>query len=449
MLVYNTFRNDARVTREAKALVQHGYEVTVLAVADAGPDDGEEDLEGIQVVRIRRDPLHYRVLRAARLLNDVRSRLHQRLGVEQHAKGGSESPGLTRGSGTRRNAVERAVIRTIHKPMLYLDWYWRAYRIASSRRWAVVHAHDLNTMPAAMAIVHATGGRLVLDAHELYDEVSTLSQIERRTWRSLSPWLVRKADAVLTVCESIADELAQRHGVTRPTVLLNVPDADPSSWAPTGALYERAGVPSGEPIVLYQGGLVPYRGLKELVLAAADLRRGTVVLMGSGRLQDELEAEIATRALEDRVRIVPPVPLVDLPRYTADAAVGVIPYQGVGLNNRFSTPNKLFEYIAAGVPVIASDLPELSRFVRGLEVGVICDCATPSAVAGCINDLLDDEPRLRAMKRHAYIAREQFTWGVESQILLDLYARLDAGLAPRSYTDSSPALPPLRRAVSA
>lgn len=398
MFVYNRCTTDARVLKEARTLAAAGHGVRVIAVLDETTEPREER-DGFRIVRIDRNPLHYRLLRALRT-----------------------SVGIL-----RRNLPFAAVLAPLvpmivalrrlllvpHKPLMFLDYYWRAYRLVRADPPEALHAHDLNTLPVAVALARRLRLPLTYDAHELYPEISTLSPREATVWRFLERRLAKRADRVLTVCDSIAAELERRYDVARPIVLLNCPDgtAKPPSRSANG----------GEPIVLYQGGFAPHRGLPALVRSAHGLERGTIVLMGWGRLEEELRELIAREGLESRVTIAAPVPQSEVVASAAGAAVGVIPYEPVGLNNTFTTPNKLFDYMAAGLPVAASRLPELTRFVEGGEMGLTFPPGDPVALAAVLNEMLADPQRYRQMRERAREAARLYTWERESSKLLSLY----------------------------
>jgi glycosyltransferase involved in cell wall biosynthesis len=289
-------------------------------------------------------------------------------------------PPISRRWSPKQRAAYRAVM-TLHKPLLYLDYYWRAYRLVRNAGFDAFHAHDLNTLPIAALASRRHRARLVYDAHELYSEVSTLSALERRTWRIIERLLIGWADSVITVCESIANELSRR----------------------------------------YQGGFAVHRGLPQLIEAAAYLERGVVVLMGWGTLEVELRTLIARLDLTKKVRIIGPASQPELLRVTAGADVGVIPYLPVGLNNYYTTPNKLFEYIAAGVPVVGSRLPELRRFVEGYGLGLTYHPDEPQDLARALRYVLDQPAILAEMRANAAVAHGRLNWDEQKATLLSLY----------------------------
>lgn len=440
MFIYNTCVSDARVLREARTLVESGHRVRVIALRDTRTA-AQERRDGVEILRIERRPPHLRVLRAIRLARGwCRRRALQMSAARQSARSlvrasrkapqevlpppTSETGGEVAQATAPRvpsGVVTRLMMR-LHKPLTFIDYYVRAYRAAVREPLSAVHAHDLNTLPVAAAVARRARVPLVYDAHELYTEIGTLSDLERRTWKFVERRLMGATDHVVTVCDSIAGELVRRYGIRSPTVLLNVPDVSSSSVVDDGRLRRAAGLDdSAEPIVLYQGGFAPNRGLLTLVDAATQLRGGVLVLMGAGRMEDEIRARIARRGLEGRVIVLPPVPLDELLQHTAGATLGVIPYQAIGVNNYYSTPNKLFEYIAAGLAVAASDFPELRRYVLGCGVGATFDPEDASDIAATVNRLLADDAALAACRINAHRAAEHLRWSVESRKLVEIY----------------------------
>jgi glycosyltransferase involved in cell wall biosynthesis len=435
MFVYNRCTTDARVLKEARTLAEAGHGVRIVAVLDPTTVAAEER-EGFRIVRIDRNPPHYRLLRASRIAGRLWRRPVAALGPALSRARPGHARGLARLALAPLVLLERGVRRLLlapHKPLMFLDYYQRAYRLVRADPPEALHAHDLNTLPVAAALARRLGLPLTYDAHELYPEISTLSPREAATWRFLERHLAGRADNTLTVCDSIAAELERRYGVARPTVLLNCPAAGAAPGEQTQAPAERGSLIThslnkeprsgleGEPVVLYQGGFAPHRGLDTLVLSAHRLERGMILMMGWGRLEEELRGLISREGLEDRVRIVGPVPPDEVVASAAAASVGVIPYEPVGLNNTYTTPNKLFDYMAAGLPVAASRLPELIRFVEGGEMGLTFSPGDPASLATALNEILADPGRYRRMRERSQEAGRRYTWERESAKLLALY----------------------------
>lgn len=444
MFVYNRCTTDPRVLKEARTLTDAGHRVRIVAVLDATTTPREER-DGFQIVRIDRDPIHYRLLRASREAGLLWRRPMRAMAQEDSTARAvvvAAAPLVLLARGLRllwriwvtaSRPFKRATRRLLlipHKPLMFFDYYQRAYRVVRADPPEALHAHDLNTLPVAAALAKRLRLPLTYDAHELYPEISTLSQREAATWRWLEQRLAKRADHTLTVCDSIARELEQRYRIPRPTVVLNCPAGNGKERpAP-----QPAALGQEEPVVLYQGGFAPNRGLRTLVLSAHGLERGTIVLMGWGRLEDELRELIASERLGDRVRIVDPVPPDEVIAAATKASVGVIPYEPIGLNNTLCCPNKLFDYLAAGLPVAASRLPELSRIVEQGELGRTFTPGEPAALCMVLNEILEDPERYNKMRQRAREAATRYTWEQESKKLLTLY---DGSLTQLDFPDLS------------
>jgi glycosyltransferase involved in cell wall biosynthesis len=188
-------------------------------------------------------------------------------------------------------------------------------------------------------------------------------------------------------------------------------------------LRRKLHIPAGWHVALYLGGLAPGRGLEELVRSSAHLEGVAIVLLGPGepsyrrRLQD-LAPNPAS------VRLAPAVSGDEVPRWAAAADLGVVPYPDVSLNHRYALPTKLFEYLSAGLPVVASDLPEIRGVLSHYDVGATFDAGRPEDIARAIEDILADPPRLGVLRRNARRAHEELNWDREGARLLELVQAL-------------------------
>jgi glycosyltransferase involved in cell wall biosynthesis len=149
-------------------------------------------------------------------------------------------------------------------------------------------------------------------------------------------------------------------------------------------------------------------------------------MMGWGALLEPLRALARGEGVEGRVHFTEGVPLAELLSYTAGADLGAIAYRNVGLNNYYTSPNKLFEYCAAGVPVVASRFPELVKVVEGLGIGATFDPERPEEIAAAVNGLVDDPSALERVRANVARAASRFTWESESAKLLEVYRAVGA-----------------------
>lgn len=276
-------------------------------------------------------------------------------------------------------------------------WFWAVHRAIQRevlRQPAALYlASDLYVLPSLSAAAMRHGGALVFDSRELYGhlDASAGRPLVRATWQALERRFIHRADAVLTVSDGIADRLAETYGISRPVVLPNVPDRP--TPPPSDRLRRELAIPDdGRTLVLYQGLFREGRGLHTLLKAARDIDSVRLAFIGEGPLDADLRQRAT--ALGDRARVHPFVPPAALASYTVGADVGACLIEPLTESLRLSLPNKLFEYLNARVPVLASPLPEIRRVVEAYEVGILAHPSDPRAVTDALHRCTD--PTLRS-----------------------------------------------------
>jgi glycosyltransferase involved in cell wall biosynthesis len=195
---------------------------------------------------------------------------------------------------------------------------------------------------------------------------------------------------------------------------------------PPRRFHETLGLDPATRVVLYHGGLSPHRGIEQLMDAIPDVPGAVLILLGYGSLRAELETLAADPAHAGRVHLLPAVPPTDLIEWVASADVVAMPIQPSTLNHRYTTPNKLFEAIAAGVPVVASDLPGMAPTVREADAGLLVDPTDPAQIAAACRALLAESADEAAARRARILAaaHDTFNWEHQAEVLLDEYGRL-------------------------
>lgn len=378
MHVNGVGRTDERVMREARALVRAGYEVTLVDVEKDAARPHQEDIDGVHLRHVLL-PSRYKA-----------SRVKAMFFVK-----------MWRSS--------RAVARELGK--VPADIY---------------HAHDFNALYPTHKAARQRRKPLVYDAHELPlvdPEVTRFTMIHRFAVRSLKR-ILSHCDSMITVSAPIVDELRMRYGGPPAVLVRNIPSFhEPIS---SNRLREALRLPESTRVAVYQGGFQPNRSLDVLVRAAPYLDPGHVIVMvGGGQSKPGIERLIAELGVGDRVILHPSVPYQELLEWTASADLGLILYRGsYSPNVLHCLPNKIFEYLMAGVPVLSSPLDAIEEIIRTYGVGRVAASTEPEVVGRAISLTLSDEEGLSYMRRNALVAaRRELNWEVEQQRLVDLYDR--------------------------
>jgi glycosyltransferase involved in cell wall biosynthesis len=399
MFVTSTLIHDNRVRREAETLASAGNEVTVFShIASTDVSQlGWEAQSGLRAVPVT--PL------------DFRRKRH---------------PG--RAWAAARNLWQWGGSQHLHEAA-------RAYQAG------VYHAHDLDTLAVAARLAQRDGARLVYDSHELFlarmnrrpgapmsRRERVRSRIFRLNWARLERALIGRADTVITVSQSIAEELATLYDIRPPVVILNTPRYRDLSRG-SATLRKRLGLSAEQRIVLSQGGVMPGRGQLELVASLTLLpEHWHLVFLGFnlGNYQGEILREVERLGLRARVHTLDALPPERLLDATASADLGVVLLTPTNKNSLLAMPNKLFEYVMAGVPFVANDLPEIGKVARMTGAGFTVPSITPEAIASGVREVLDNRACWRAMRQSALdAARNEYNWERQAEHLLEAYSRFN------------------------
>jgi len=375
---------DMRVMRTATALVEAGFAVSIVDIECESNKPVEEDISGVRVTHV-----------------------------------------ITPNWYTSRSFKPWFLIQAVQ---LFIRSTLRLIRAPAD----IYHAHDTTALPACYLAALLRQKPLIYDAHELplSDEMNTTR------WRGLITLssrllsiIVPHCAGVITVSPPIAQEMRNRYHYPDISLVRNVP---PYQAVPrSDLLWQHFGLSPDIRIALYQGGFYANRGLDRLIRAAAFLERDNmIVLMGpdSEGIRPQLEGLIASEGVTDRVKIMPAVSYAELLNWTASADIGLIIYTPEhSLNVQMCLPNKLFEYLMVGLPILASPLDAVSDITRTYDVGQIVTSLTPADVGGAINAMLADNAALARMRRNALDAAQyEFNWEKEKQQLIRLYHEIQS-----------------------
>ena len=290
-----------------------------------------------------------------------------------------------------------------------------------------IWCNDLDTL--APAVWH---GKLpvVYDSHEYFTEAGGLAgkPLKRALWLGLERWAISKLPCMITVNDSIAQAYSAKYGLDV-MVVRNMPRRQtPVEVSGRDAFLEH-GIPVDLPIALMQGAYMDRdRGAAEAVAALPGMKGVRLVLVGAGVEWDEANQRVNDASMEGRLHCIPKLPFDALRKLTASADVGLSLDKGGHGNHEMSLPNKLFDFMHAGLPMVVTARKEVAAIVNGCGLGVVVDHATPDALKAAVAKVLA-HPR-EEWRKALSSASEDFHWGVdEPQIERVLNRCLNAHLA--------------------
>jgi glycosyltransferase involved in cell wall biosynthesis len=389
MHVVGVARNDVRAWRLATALTKANYQVSIADIACDRASRVEENVMGIHVTH----------------LHVSTSFLSERF---------------------RRRSFRNAA------------WvFCRALLWLMQAPADIYHALDLAALPACYIASRLRRKPLIFDAYDMPFETLALSDMTKGRYRLqtlIKPVInhgIAYCAGIIAASPATVQEIKKRYHVSNVSLVRNIPPYQPI--VRSDHLRRYLGLEPDRYIALYQGNLQPDRGLDTLVQTARFLDENIIiVIMGKDSLpgtRSRLEALIATERVGDRIKIIPEVPYHELLNWTASADIGLIVFQPkYSLNIQQTLPNKLFEFIMAGVPILASQLDAVVELIRTYSVGQIVTSLSPADIATAIKCMLADHAALASMRRNALdAAKRQLNWENEEEVLIRFYRNIVNG----------------------
>lgn len=339
-----------------------------------------------------------------------------------------------------RREIWRVRLRTARMPGVvgklfrFAEWYVRVLARMRGVSLTFVNCHSLSALPLGVLLCVLTGARLIYDTHELETETATFVGMRKWLGKLLERAFIGRASAVFVVSHSIGAWYRNVYGLSNVHVVRNVPERREQPVRRTTTLRAECGIPDDAIVFLYQGVMDIGRGIPLLLDTFSVAPRGVhIVFLGYGPLSEKI-VEVANGS--ENIHYHPAVPPSDLLQYTASADVGVSLLENVSLSYYYCLPNKLFEYVTCGLPVIVSDFPEMSRFVAEHGCGWVCPVNVDD-FAVLLASLTKDDIAARATRARSVAT--SIGWHNEEMVLMRVYEEL-IGLPSRGAI-SSPAEP--------
>ncbi len=316
---------------------------------------------------------------------------------------------------SRSYSTERMRLLFTKGALFYAFFNFRLFWKFLFKKCDVIYANDLDTLLACFMVSRIRRKSLIYDSHECFTEVPEIQgRFSRKVWLRIEKWIFPKLTHVITVNQSIADFYKERYGKEL-YIMRNIPLS--------GQSFERKSrtelnLPMDQKIIILQGsGINVDRGAEELVEAMSELNNVLCLIVGGGDVVDLLKKKVKELKLTDRVVFKPRMPYEDMMAYTACADLGLSMDKDTNLNYRFSLPNKIFDYIKAGIPVFSSNLPELKRVIETYNIGSLFESHDPKKLAESLSEFLNDDEKLQLCKQNTAKAVKALSWENEAEAL--------------------------------
>lgn len=362
------------------------------------------------------DPMvNSRALRQLRLLSDLGANILVLAIADQSLDATINIPNVTMKYLPKPNG---------HGPQFFFNVYQQSKRALRNVVSRVYHASDLYVLAAMSQTATRHRGKLVFDSRELYTHVPAMIKRPwvRGVWSLVERKYIRKADCVFTVSESISKHLSDSYGLDSVYLMLNVPEPQKASTSPS--LRKTLNVTDNITIILHQGSIQKHRGGSMMVNAMRYTENALLVFLGKGPLRGETERLVKDLNLSSKVKFLDPVSPDELLNVTATADIGITFLEDCCLNHKYALPNKLFEYLSAGIPVIASDLPEIRQIIERFDVGCVVPSGDVKALGAALNTAIQNPEYLYKWASNTSKFKENFNYTIESKHFLTPYRSL-------------------------
>ncbi len=306
----------------------------------------------------------------------------------------------------------------------YAEYNLRLFFLLLFKRAKILVSNDLDTLLANYtATKFKPRVKLYYDSHEYFTEVPELINRPRvqKIWEGIEAWIFPKVESVYTVNHSISKLYKEKYK-KEVKVIRNISPL----WSP-GHLKSKLelGLPEDKKLIIIQGaGINIDRGAEEAVEAMNYMDDAVLMIVGDGDVVVQLKEYVHEHLLSAKVLFFDRKPYQEMMNYTFHADIGLTLDKPTNLNYRYSLPNKVFDYIHAGTPIIATDLVEISDIIQRYDVGRIITDFTPKNLAKMISSLLADSPLLDQLKANCLKTKEIENWEKETELLKEIYPKI-------------------------
>jgi glycosyltransferase involved in cell wall biosynthesis len=284
----------------------------------------------------------------------------------------------------------------------------------------IYHSNDLDTLLANYLAARIRGKQLVYDSHEYFLGVPEIQgRAVKKVWTAIERFIFPKLKTIITVNPSIAQLYEEDYG-KKLIVVRNLPIVQEIKKVKT---KEDLGIPLDKSILILQGaGINIDRGAEELLEAIALSNNYVLYIVGTGDVLSKLKKRALIKDLKDKVVFIGRLPYQEMMQYTLNADVGVTLDKDTNINYRFSLPNKIFDYMKAGIPVLASNLKEVANIINTYKVGLVIENHEPKTILYGLDSILASKELLQEYSQNGLKAIEELNWEKEVEPVKEIYS---------------------------
>lgn len=295
----------------------------------------------------------------------------------------------------------------------YLNFLFLLIRNLLKSKAQFYFAEDIYTLPVTYFFAKKNNAKIFYNSREIYAHLGGLrnKSIVQKIIAKIESLFIRKVDLVLATGELDAEFLQKSYSIDNFFVLRNLPKyVDEISKID---LHKRLNISPNKKILLYQGVLLEGRGISKIISIMESLNNTHLILVGDGEFRYKFENLARLSNAADRIHFIGAINHNELLNYTACADIGLSIIENISISYYYALPNKLFEYIMAGIPILASNLPQMKKVIDQYNVGKIIEPENDSEVISVLQEMLMNDEQIEIYKRNCRRAAQELNWEVE------------------------------------
>lgn len=284
----------------------------------------------------------------------------------------------------------------------------------------LIFAEDVYTLPFVILFAKLKKAKVCYDSREIYAHLAGLSNKKNKQlfWRWIEKTFIKSADVVITTGEMDSTYLEKEYNLQDAVVIRNLPPA--KEIMESFNYREKYNLRNNEIILLYQGVILPGRGLNIIFNIMDQLLNCVLIILGDGIYEEKCRQIVREKNLPDKVFFFGKVTQNELLKYTSGADIGLALIENLSLSYYYALPNKMFEYIYCGLPVIASNLPQMKAVIEKYNVGLCVNVEDSNEIKRVINMVASDDNYRKRLSANCKEASLELNWNNEVKKLFNV-----------------------------